>query len=184
MSNSEKPYVIAIEEHYEDPSMAARADAAPALKEEGRGMSSGSGLLRKTLVGIQVALSVVLLIAAGLFVRSLENLRKVDTGLNVSRLVQFSVDPSLNGYTAQRISTLERELVARFQSMPGVESAAISSVAKMHGFEWDSTVTIEGYQTKQGENIGPYMDAVSPGYVTTMGMRILEGRDLRDNDGD
>ncbi len=163
---------------------AARADAARALKEEGRGMSSNSGLMRKTLVGVQIALSVMLLIAAGLFVRSLENLRMVDTGLNISRLVQFSVDPSLNGYTAQRISTLERELVARFQSMPGVESAAISSVAKMHGFEWDSSVTIEGHQSKQGENIGPYMDAVSPGYVTSMGMRILEGRDLRDNDSE
>jgi len=164
---------------------AARADAAPALKEEGRGMSSaGTGLLRKTLVGVQVALSVLLLIAAGLFVRSLENLRNVDTGLKVSRLITFSLDPSLNGYTVERMQTLQRDLVARLKAMPGVENVGLSSVPKMHGFEWDSSVAVEGYVAKQGENIGPYMDAVSPGYVETMGMRILEGRDFRDNDGD
>ncbi len=161
---------------------AARADAAPALKEEGRGMSSGSGFLRKALVGVQVALSVLLLIAAGLFVRSLMNLRNVDTGLKVSHLITFGIDPSLNGYTAARMHTFQKELVARLKALPGVENVGLANVPKMRGWEWDSSVTLEGYVAKQGENIGPYMDAVSPGYVETMGMRILEGRDFREND--
>jgi len=161
---------------------ASRADTAPALKAEGRGIAGGSGILRKALVGVQVSLSILLLIAAGLFVRSLENLRNVDTGLKPSRLITFSIDPSLNGYSLERITNFQREFVARMKALPGVESVGLSSVPKMQGFEWDSTVTVEGYQAKQSENIGPFMDAVSPGYVQTMGMRILEGRDFRDND--
>jgi predicted permease len=166
------------------PALSAGAtDAAPALKEEGRGSSTGaSSFVRKTLVGVQVALSILLLIAAGLFVKTLQNLKLADTGLNASRLVTFQMDPSVNGYDATRIKQFARDLIARTQAIPGVEKASVSTVAKMTGNEWDSTVTVEGFKHDHSKMPGPYMDAVSPGYVETMGMRILQGRDFRDSD--
>jgi predicted permease len=162
---------------------AGKADAAPALKEEGRGMSSGSGnLLRKALVGVQVALSIILLIGAGLFVRTLQNLKQSETGLEISRLITFQMEPKLIGYSSDRTKQFMRDLVQRLEAAPGVKSAAIGMVAKMADNEWDSSITVEGYARGEKENLNPHMDFVSPGYIETMGMKILEGRDFRDSD--
>jgi len=162
---------------------AGRTDAAPALKEEGRGMSTGSsGLVRKALVGVQVALSILLLIAAGLFVRTLQNLKFASTGLVTSRLITFQSEPSLNGYSTERIKQFLREFRQRADGMPGLAKVGIGTIAKMSGNEWDSTVTVEGYKHEPGKMPGPYFDSVTPGYVEAMGMKILEGRDFRDSD--
>ncbi len=161
----------------------ANTDAGPALKEEGRGMSSGGrALLRKVLVGVQVSLSILLLIAAGLFVRTLQNLKLADTGLEVSRLVTFQAEPSLLGYSATKIKQFSRDLKQRLEAQPGVQVVGIGTVAKMSGNEWDSTVTVEGYKHEAGRMPGPYFDAVTPGYIPAMGMKILDGRDFRDSD--
>jgi predicted permease len=161
----------------------ANTDAGPALKEEGRGMSSSGGaVLRKVLVGTQVALSILLLIAAGLFVRTLQNLKLADTGLELSRLVTFQTEPSLLGYSATKIKQFTRDLKQRLESQPGVQVVGVGTIAKMSGNEWDSTVTVEGYKHEAGRMPGPYFDAVTPGYVQSMGMKILEGRDFRDSD--
>jgi predicted permease len=162
---------------------AGRTDAAPALKEEGRGMSTGSSnLVRKSLVGVQVALSILLLIAAGLFIKTLRNLKLTNTGLNASQLITFQMDPASNGYDATKIKQFSRDLIQRAGALPGVEKVAVATVAKMAGNEWDSTVTVEGYKHDPSKMPGPYMDAVTPGYVETMGMRILQGRDFRESD--
>lgn len=162
---------------------AGKADAAPALKEEGRGMSSGSGnVLRKALVGVQVALSIILLIAAGLFVRTLQNLKQSETGLQAERLITFQMEPKLIGYSAARTKQFMRDLVARLEASPGVKSAAVGIVAKMTGNEWDNSLTVEGYNRGEKEDLYAYMDFVTPGYIETMGMKILEGRDFRDTD--
>jgi predicted permease len=162
---------------------AGNTDAAPALKEEGRGMSTGSsGFVRKALVGVQVALSILLLIAAGLFVRTLQNLKLANTGLVASRLVTFQADPSMSGYSVEKIKQLIRDFKQRAEASPGIAKVGIGNVAKMSGNEWDSTVTVEGYKHEPGKMPGPYFDSVTPGYVEAMGMKILEGRDFRDSD--
>ncbi len=162
---------------------AGNTDAAPALKEEGRGMSTGgSGFVRKTLVGVQVALSILLLIAAGLFVRTLQNLKLAESGLVTSRLITFQAEPALSGYSAERIKQLFREFRQRALTIPGVSHASVANMSKMSGNEWDSTVTVEGYKHDPAHMPGPYFDSVTPGYVETMGMKILEGRDFRDSD--
>ncbi|MCX6612640.1 MAG: ABC transporter permease, partial [Acidobacteria bacterium] len=162
---------------------AGNTDAAPALKEEGRGMSTGSsGFLRKALVGVQVALSILLLIAAGLFVRTLQNLKLANTGLVTSRLVTFQADPAIGGYSVEKIKQLIRDFKQRAEASPGVQKVGVGNVAKMSGNEWDSTVTVEGYKHEPGKMPGPYFDSVTPGYVEAMGMKILEGRDFRDSD--
>ena len=162
---------------------AGKTDAAPALKEEGRGMSSGaSGLVRKVLVGVQVALSILLLIAAGLFVRTLQNLKLAETGMQTNRLITFQVNPALNGYDSSRTKQFARDFKQRAEAMPGLLKVGIGTMDKMAGNEWDSTVTVEGFKHDVGKMPSPYFDAVAPGYVEAMGMKILQGRDFRDSD--
>ncbi|WP_031498349.1 ABC transporter permease [Bryobacter aggregatus] len=162
---------------------AGQTDAAPALKEEGRGMSTGSsGLVRKVLVGVQVALSILLLVAAGLFVRTLQNLKLTDTGLEPSRLITFQANPPLSGYDTAKTKQFMRDFKQRAEATPGILKVGIANIDKMNGNEWDSTVTVEGFKHDAGKMPGPYFDAVTPGYVETMGMKILQGRDFRDSD--
>jgi predicted permease len=160
---------------------ASRPDLWSTLKDTvgsiaGRG---GSLFLRKGLVAAQVALSFLLLFGAGLFVRSLHNLKATDTGLEgMDNLVTFQLSPALNGYDAPRVVQLYRDLLDRLRSNPGIKSAALASVALLHGWEWDSSMTVEGHRATDGEDRQAYMNALSPGYFETMGIPILEGRDF------
>ena len=141
--------------------------------------SGGSLFLRKGLVTAQVALSFLLLFGAGLFVRSLQNLKSVDTGFrDLDNLITFQVSPALSGYDAARTVHFYDELLTQIRSLPGVKSAALSSVPMLHGWEWDSQTAVEGYQSKDGEDMQAYMNSISPGYFQTMGTPLLEGRDF------
>ncbi len=141
--------------------------------------SGGSVFLRKGLVTAQVALSFLLLFGAGLFVRSLQNLKATDTGFrDVDNLVTFMLSPALNGYDAPRTVHFYDEVLENLRATPGVKSAALASVALLHGDEWDSSTVVEGHQAKDGEDMQAFMNSVSPGYFKTMGIPILEGRDF------
>ncbi|MEP6537606.1 MAG: ABC transporter permease [Bryobacteraceae bacterium] len=145
--------------------------------------SGGSLVLRQGLVAAQVALSFLLLFGAGLFVRSLQNLKTTETGFHeMENLVTFQLAPALNGYDAPRVVHLYQELLDRIRSTPGVKSAALAAVALLAGNEWDSTMGVEGHQAKDGEDMQAFMNSLSPGYFASMGTPILEGRDfdLRD----
>jgi len=141
--------------------------------------SGGSLFLRKGLVAAQVALSFLLLFGAGLFVRSLQNLKSVDTGFrDLDNLITFQVSPALNGYDAPRTVHFYDELLTQIRSLPGVKSAGLASVPLLHGYEWDSQTMVEGYQSKDGEDMQAFMNAITPGYFQTMGTPIKEGRDF------
>lgn len=150
------------------------------------GAVTGSGRsirIRKVLVTAQVALSFVLLAAAGLFVKSLANLKGTATGFQqLENLVTFQVDPALNGYDVQRIKAFYKQLLEEIRSMPGVQSAALATVPVLHGSEWDSSMSVEGYRHQDGEDMQAFMNAVSPGYWKTMGVPLLEGRDFDHRD--
>jgi predicted permease len=160
---------------------ASRPDVWSTLKDAvgsiaGRG---GSLLLRKGLVTAQVALSFLLLFGAGLFVRSLQNLKAADTGFRgLDNLVTFQLSPALNGYDAPRTVQFYQDLLDRIRAIPGVRSAALASVPVLHGWEWDSTTSVEGHQAKDGEDMQAFMNSLSPGYFQTMGIPILQGRDF------
>jgi predicted permease len=160
---------------------ASRPDLWTTLKDA-VGSIAGSGgtlFLRKGLVTAQVALSFLLLFGAGLFVRSLHNLKAVDTGFrDLDNLVTFQVSPALNGYDAPRTVHFCEELLAHIRSLPGIKSAALASVALLHADEWDSSTKVEGHQEKDGEDMQAFMNSVSPGYFETMGIPIKEGRDF------
>jgi predicted permease len=141
--------------------------------------SGGSLYLRKGLVVAQVSLSFLLLFGAGLFVRSLHNLKVTDTGFrDIERLVTFQLSPALNGYDAPRTVQFYEDLLAELRAIPGVKSAAHAAVALLHGDEWDSTTSVEGYEAKDGEDMQAFMNSLSPGYFETMGVSLLAGRDF------
>jgi putative ABC transport system permease protein len=163
---------------------ASRPDPWVTLKDTVGSIAGGSGslFLRKGLVTAQVALSFLLLFGAGLFVRSLQNLKTTDTGVALDNLVTFQLSPALSGYDDKRAVLFNRQLLERLRSAPGVKSAAMTSVAILSGDEWDSSMAVEGHRFADGEDQQAFMNAFSPGYFETMRIPILEGRDFRDTD--
>jgi predicted permease len=140
--------------------------------------STGSLYLRKGLVAAQVALSFLLLFGAGLFVRSLQNLQTTDTGVALDNLVTFQVSPALSGYDAPRTVDFYQRLLERLRSAPGVRSASLAAVGILAGGEWDSTMSVEGHQAQDGEDMQAFMNGLSPGYFDTMQIPFFEGRDF------
>ena len=164
---------------------ATRTDMAHTLKEQSASLAGGGGQvrLRKLLVAGEVGLSLLLLIGAGLFVRSLLNLRTLDPGFRTENLAQFMIDPQPNGYSEVQTRAFTEGVLEKLRAAPGVRGAATAWVPVLYGWEWDNGITVEGYQAKDGENMSPYFNAVSPGYFSTMGIRLLEGRDFSEADG-
>jgi predicted permease len=162
---------------------ASRVDLAPTLKEQaGAVVGAGAARARKALVVAQVFLSLVLLIGAGLFVRSLRNLSHLDPGIRTHNVIAFSLDPSLNGYDKEKGVFFYRQLTEKLQAIPAVESASLGLVRVLDGDEWDSSIAVEGYQAKPGENMNPFFNAVSPAYFSTLGIPFAEGRDFLPSD--
>jgi predicted permease len=161
-----------------------RPSLAPTLKDQvGAVVGGGSGMrTRKALVVAQVMLSVLLLIGAGLFIRSLRNLHFIDLGIRADSLVAFNVNPATSGYPALKAKTFYQQLLTRLRAQPGVNSAGFATMGLLEGNEWDSTITIEGYTAKPGEDMSPYCNAVSPGYFKTLGIPLLLGRDFDERD--
>ena len=158
-----------------------RLDLWGTLKEVVGGIAGGGApvRVRKALVVAQVAFSFLLLAGAGLFVRTLANLKNTHVGFqDLSNLVTFQVDPALNGYSLERLKELYQRAQENLAGLPGVKSAAYAAVPLLMGGEWDSTMSVEGHRAKDGEDMQAFMNAVSPGYFKTMGAALMEGRDF------
>ena len=163
---------------------ASRPDPWTTLKDTTGSIAGarGSLFLRKGLVVAQVALSFLLLAGAGLFVRSLQNLKTTETGVSLGNLVAFNLAPALSGYDDARAALFYAELLDRLRSAPGVKSAGVGAVPILAGDEWDSSMAVEGHEAKDGEDIQAFMNSVSPGYFKTMNVPLIEGRDFRSGD--
>ncbi len=158
---------------------ATRIGVSSALKEEAGAIAGGGkGRLRQSLVVAQVFLSLVLLIGAGLFIRSLLNLQDLDPGFRTSNLIAFAVDPMLSGYGTERAKVFYRRLSEQIGSIAGVDSASLALVRVLDGDRWDNSIRVEGYESKPGEDMNPWYNAVSPGYFSTIGIALLAGRDF------
>lgn len=157
-----------------------RVNLAPTLKDSGSAsMGDGAQLnFRKLTVGVQVALCVLLLVGASLFLQTLANLRSIDPGFRMGNVVQFSVAPRSAGYDANRTAAFYRGLEQKLASVPGVRSAALASMAVLTNTGFDRAITVEGYRAAQGEIMKPHFDYVSPGYFETLGIRVLAGRNF------
>ena len=162
---------------------ASQSDLTPALKSEAAAVVGGGGFrLRKGLVVAQVALSLLLLVGAGLFTRSLMNLRSLDPGFSPERLYAFDVDPARSGQDFEaRVATLRRiqdELAAE----PGVATASAAAVTLMSNSNSSSTVRVDGYESKEGEDMNPNFNYVAPGFFETLGLPLVAGRDFTESD--
>ncbi len=160
-----------------------RADVATTLKDEAGAVAGGASTrIRKLLVIAQVSLSLLLLIGAGLFIRSLQNLKDLDPGFHTSNLLAFKVDPTLNGYTPERTKAFYEQLKQNLDTLPGVQNASLAVVPVMEDNEWDQWVTIDSYSPRTGELPDPHMNFVSPDYFKTLQISLLAGRDFRVTD--
>jgi len=138
--------------------------------------------LRNALVFVQVALSLPLLIGAGLFLHSLRNLRGVDMGFVKENVFLANLDPSLNGYPQERIRSLYSDILARVQAVSGVRAASLTTSSAISG-NWDSYgVRVEGYQPRQDEDMNSNAAVISTGYFASLGIPFVAGRDFTDQD--
>ena len=159
---------------------AARAHPSLALKEESSNVSGGVRL-RKILVVGQIALALVLLIGAGLFVRTLASLRAKGPGFTTANTVLLRIDASRSGYDARRASRLMHTLLDRFRALPEVERASISVAELLAGGSWNQQATIDNGRRIVTDRV-VHCNAISPGFFDTLGVPILAGRDFTERD--
>jgi len=160
-----------------------RIDLVSPLKEQAAAVIGGSRVrLRRALVVVQVALSLVLLIGSGLLLRSLVALYRVDPGFRTTNLISFYADLGLSGYDWQRASAFHQQLQTQLRSVPGVESVAMAQTALLGGHRSYHGVVVEGYQPQESEDPGAYLDVISPDYCRTVGVSLRLGRDFGEQD--
>ena len=164
--------------------IASHSDPADALRGAGRSTRDRFSLVRRSLVVLQVALSLVLLAAAGLLTKSLRNLHEQQFGFETQGRLIVKVDPALSGYTVARRVGLYRKLQQRLEQTPGVLSASLSGYSPMEGQNWNEDVYIEGRTpaNNSGRDQNSSLDRVGAHYFETIGTRLLRGRLIGDQD--
>jgi predicted permease len=156
---------------------AASGDLAPTLKSTS-GSVAAPPRLQKGLIVAQVSLSFLLLIGAGLFVRTVGNLLAVDPGFKTDHVVTFGVDIERSGYKGDRGRALFAQLLEAMATTPGVTKSAGVFQPLLAGGGWGMGFTIEGFTPPKGDGAGSLCNAVSPGFFATMGIPVLEGREF------
>jgi putative ABC transport system permease protein len=162
-----------------------RAALQSTLREQGANVFGGKSnvRLRKALLVSQVALTVVLLVSAGFFVRSLMNLKGQDLGVRTDHVIQFSVSPELNRYTpAQTIAFVDR-LRENIAALPGVRSVSSAEIALLANSDSYANITPEGYPMTEDTNTDVQQNAIGPNFFSTMGIPLLAGREFDNRDG-
>ena len=163
---------------------ASRGNLSEVLHEGGRTATGGRQRLRTALVVAQVAGSLMLLIVAGLFVRSLQNVQHTNLGFDPSHVLNVSMDPHEAGYDTARAAQFFHDLMARVRAIPGVQSASIAATIPAGLYSYGDQLKIAGYQPSKGEGpISAGENDVSPDYFETMGIPLIVGRDFLDSDG-
>ncbi len=152
----------------------SRSDPADALRGAGRSTQDHSSLPQRSLVILQVALSAILLVGAGLLTQTLRNLQNQSWGFETQGRLMVRVDPSLAGYTSENLYGLYQELEDRLQQIPGVLSASYALYSPMRGDNWSWGIHLEGHPAD--ERNGASWDRVGPHYFETIGTRLLRGR--------
>ncbi|MDE3178986.1 MAG: ABC transporter permease, partial [Acidobacteriota bacterium] len=158
----------------------SRADPADALRAAGRSTRDSTSAARKSLVVFQVALSVVLLIGAGLLTETLRRIENQNFGFVPQNRLIVRVNPALAGYKPDQLSGLYEQLRQRLPQIPGVISASYSAYSPMRGDNWGFGFHIEGRPPEERD--GASFDIVGPHYFETIGTALLRGRTINDND--
>ena len=165
---------------------ASRADLNQTLRETGRGLIGEGGrrhILRNSLVVAQVAGSIIVLVAAGLFTRSLQNAESINLGYDPHNVLNVGLNPSLQGYDRPRAETFYRELLRRAKTVPGVESASLAYSVPLSYYATGGGVRAEGQVLNKDERApGSSRNMVSPEYFSNMRIQILSGRAFTESD--
>ena len=140
--------------------------------------SRGAARFRWGLATTQIALSMTLLVTAGLFTKSLANLVRVDLGLETGHLLTFGVSPELNGYAPARSRALFERLEDELAALPGVHDVAAAEVPLIAGSARSSNVTVEGFEAGPDTDTDASFNRIGPGYFRTLGIPLLAGREL------
>ena len=157
-----------------------RPDLVSALKGQA-GQPSGTrtaARFRASLATTQIALSMALLVSAGLFTKSLMNVSRVDLGLNIDHVVTFAVSPDLSGYQPERAQALFERLEQELAALPGVTNASASLVRLLSGSNWGSSVSVEGFKVEPDTDANANYNEIGAGYFRTLGIPMLAGRDF------
>lgn len=157
-----------------------RDDFATTLKSQtGRNSPSrAANGFRNVMATLQIALSMTLLIAAGLFAKSLYNVSQVDLGLEADHLASFSIAPERNGYEAEKSRQLFENLEIALAAIPGVQSVVASQVPLISGSNWGSNVSVQGFDAGPDTDTHSKFNRIGPGYFETLGISLLAGREF------
>ena len=157
-----------------------RPDLLPTLKGQAGQPGGGKSAqrFRASLATLQIAISMALLVCAGLFVKSLLNVSRVELGINIDNLITFSVSPELNGYSAERSRGLFERLEDELAAQPGVSSVTASLVPALAGSNWGTSVAVEGFESGPDIDSHSRYNEIAPDYFKTMGIPVLAGREF------
>jgi len=159
----------------------SRVNVGATLKEGGRGVSGGRSRLGRTLVVAQVAISVVLLVGAGLLLRTVNNLRHVDVGFQTGNLLHVPINPALNRYEQPRVVNLYAQLFDQLPHVAGVRAVTASNPAMLAGGQNTTMIWIEG-RAQPGDKNRMHRVVIAPNFFETLGMRLKAGRAFTDRD--
>jgi predicted permease len=166
------------------PALRATGPRAAALRP-GTGRVLGGGRqarLLRVLVVAQVALSLLLVTGAGLFARSLYNLRSIDPGFAPTGLLQLRIDAALNGYAGPQAVALADRLRQELATIAGATSVSVATIPAMNNGFGFQTVRVQDYDPAAGEDMNSMINNVGPGYFATLGVPLVQGRDFTDTD--
>jgi predicted permease len=161
---------------------ASRMRIATALSSSIR-TASGTGMrstrvLPRILVATQVALSLILLVGAGLFLRTLQNLKDQDFGFDRKNVLLIDFNAKLAGYKPEQLSGLHARIVQRLEALPGVRSASLSNGPPIADGNWTSPIEVQGYAAAPDEDQSTNINRVSSHYFDTVGIAVLRGRSI------
>ena len=141
-----------------------------------------AGRFRTSLVVVQIALSTTLLVSAGLFLKSLVNVSRVDLGIRIDSVATFSVSPLRVGYDTLRAKVLYSRIEDELRAIPGVTGVTSSMVPLLSGDSWGNDVRVQGFQCLPDTNCNSRYQAAGAGYFTMIGTPLIAGRDFRPSD--
>ena len=163
---------------------AANPDLVPGLKQEPATSNPASRmLLGKSLVVIQIALSLVIVFGAGLLTRTLRMLATVDLGFQPNRVIAFNIDPGANGHSGAEASSIFDEILKRANDLPGVKTASLAASTPNGSMRISMRIEVPGYTPKDARDDGAFFNFISPHYFETLGQSFLRGRDFNERDG-
>lgn len=138
--------------------------------------------MQRAAVGVQIGLSVLLLVAAGLFVRTLYNLKSIDVGFSTDHLIEFQVDPRMAGYAPDSVTPLYRRMLATLRGLPGVRAVGATDDPELAYDNHGNNITIAGYTARESEDMSVEHANVSPGFFSALQVPLLAGRTFTDAD--